>query len=109
LIYVNGKVVSKVPDLYVDSSILDNLASDLDNAIPAFAEAGFPLNPGVLSAYHARHGSPIRSGVVAKPDTIHERWLSGEIASLEAIDELVESGMDFKEADKLVTTWIHNV
>jgi hypothetical protein len=47
--------------------------------------------------------------VVAKPDSIHDRWLSGEIASLEAIDELVESGMDFQEADKLVTTWIHNV
>jgi hypothetical protein len=83
---------------------------DLSASIPKIAEIfERRYGPNVAVGWDGFHDFPIQSAVVAKPDPIHERWLSGEIASLEAIDELVESGMDFKEADKLVTTWIHNV
>jgi hypothetical protein len=92
---------------------------DFHNSVVEFANSMSDEQlMGWEKAFRESRGKPLvsdsfkrstRSGVVAKPDSIHERWLSGEIASLEAIDELVESGMDFKEADKLVTTWIHNV
>jgi hypothetical protein len=49
---------------------------------------------------------PVASSVVAKPDPLHQRWLAGDVTAVEAIDEMVESGMDMSEADEIVNGWI---
>jgi DNA-binding ferritin-like protein len=47
----------------------------------------------------------ITSSVVAKQDSIQSQLLSGQITELDAIDGLIESGMDYDDAEKLVSSW----
>jgi hypothetical protein len=49
---------------------------------------------------------PISSAVVPKQDSAKDKFLSGQTNLLEAIDELVSSGMDYEEADKLAHSWL---
>jgi hypothetical protein len=80
MVYVNGKPVSSIPNLSIETDWITEVLGNLDTV----------CGPSLEAALKRFSTHPVASSVVAKPDTIHVRWLSGEIASLEAIDELVE-------------------
>jgi hypothetical protein len=48
----------------------------------------------------------IYSAVVAKQDPVKSRFLSGQINIVGAIDELMESGMDYADAEEIANSWL---
>jgi hypothetical protein len=48
----------------------------------------------------------IYSAVVAKQDPIRNRFVSGQINLVGAIDELMETGMDYSDAEEIANSWL---
>jgi hypothetical protein len=48
----------------------------------------------------------IYSAVVAKQDPIRSRFVSGQINLVGAIDELMELGMGYEEAEEIANSWL---
>jgi hypothetical protein len=59
-----------------------------------------------LKREYAGEGEPVFSGV-SQRGAIRDRFISGQISQLDAIDGLVSSGVGPEEARKLVEDWSH--
>jgi hypothetical protein len=54
----------------------------------------------------SRETQQIYASVVAKMDPVKNRFLSGQINLVGAIDELLESGLDYEEAEEVANSWL---